>query len=225
MTIHFKGSHEFEEEFLNNTPAIYLGEPVTKAEASFFTFQVLTIIGIALAFAVLVGAIMYRNYVERRRIEILRGILTDSLMSLKASNEYIDTIFNCYKELVRFFRSRGAMKKVYETTREFEDAVTGMLAGIAPPEDLDVFFSLFEEARYSDHEIGADQRDRAINALQSIINHISASLGEGMLNRTAVNESGLYGSVVKAGSFVDSEGQERIAGIDDGSEDDSGFRI
>ena len=117
------------------------------------------------------------------------------------------------------------MKKVYETTREFEDAVTGMLAGIAPPEDLDVFFSLFEEARYSDHEIGADQRDRAINALQSIINHISASLGEGMLNRTAVNESGLYGSVVKAGSFVDSEGQERIAGIDDGSEEDSGFRI
>ena len=146
-------------------------------------------------------------------------------MSLKASNEYIDTIFNCYKELVRFFRNRGAMKKVYETTREFEDAVNGMLSGIAPPEDLDVFFSLFEEARYSDHEIGADQRDRAINALQSIINHISASLGDGMLNRTTANESALYGSVVKAGSFVDAEGQERIAGIDDGSGDDSGFRI
>ena len=141
--------------------------------------QVLTIMGIALAFAVLVGAIMYRNYVERRRIEILRGILTDSLMSLKASNEYIDTIFNCYKELVRFFRSRGAMKKVYETTREFEDAVTGMLAGIAPPEDLDVFFSI-RRSEIFDHEIGADQRDRAINALQSIINHISASLGDGM---------------------------------------------
>ena len=75
VTIHFKGSHEFEEEFLNNTPSIKLGEPVTKAEASFFTVQVLTIMGIALAFAVLVGAIMYRNYVERRRIEILRGIL------------------------------------------------------------------------------------------------------------------------------------------------------
>ena len=44
VTIHFKGSHEFEEEFLNNTPAIYLGEPVTKAEASFFTVQVLTIL-------------------------------------------------------------------------------------------------------------------------------------------------------------------------------------
>jgi hypothetical protein len=173
----------------------------------------------------MVGAIMYRNYIERRRIEILRGILTDSLMSLKASNEYIDTIFNCYKELVRFFRSRGAMKKVYETTREFEDAVSTMLSGIAPPEDLNVFFSLFEEARYSDHEIGADQRDRAIGALQSIIKHKVASLGEGMLNRTAANESDLYGSVITAGSFVDSEGQERIAGIDDGTDGDGGFRI
>ncbi|MGB1854712.1 MAG: DUF4129 domain-containing protein, partial [Candidatus Thalassarchaeaceae archaeon] len=225
VTIHFQGSHEFEEEYLNNTPVITLGDPVEKAQTSFLTVQVLTIMGIALTFAILVGAIMYRNYIERRRIEILRGILTDSLMSLKASNEYIDTIFTCYKKLVRFFRSRGAMKKVYETTREFEDAVNGMLAGIAPPEDLDVFFSLFEEARYSDHEIGADQRDRAINALESIINHISASLGDGMLNRTTANESSLYGSVVKAGSFVDAEGQERIAGIDDGSGDDSGFRI
>jgi hypothetical protein len=225
VIIHFKGSHEFEEEYLNNTPEIYLGELIAKGETSFFTVQVLTILGIALAFAVMVGAIMYRNYIERRRIEILRGILTDSLMSLKASNEYIDTIFSCYKELVRFFRSRGAMKKVYETTREFEDAVSTMLSGIAPPEDLNVFFSLFEEARYSDHDIGADQRDRAIGALQSIINHISASLGEGMLNRTAANESDLYGSVIKAGSFVDSEGQERIAGIDDGTDADGGFRI
>jgi len=225
VIIHFKGSHEFEEEYLNNTPEIYLGELTAKGETSFFSLQVLTILGIALAFALMVGAIMYRNYIERRRIEILRGILTDSLMSLKASNEYIDTIFSCYKELVRFFRSRGAMKKVYETTREFEDAVSTMLSGIAPPEDLNVFFSLFEEARYSDHEIGADQRDRAIGALQSIINHISASLGEGMLNRTAANESGLYGSVIKAGSFIDSDGQERIAGIDDGSDGDSGFRI
>ena len=225
VIVHFEGNHEFEEKHLNNTPVIFLGEPITAGETSFWTWQAMTILGIALSFAALIGAIMYRNYVERRRIEILRGILTDSLMSLKASNEYIETIFKCYKDLVRFFRSRGAMKKVYETTREFEDAVNSMLSGIAPPEDLDVFFSLFEEARYSDHEIGADQRDRAISALQSIINHMSISLGEGMLNRTASNESGLYGSVVKAGAFIDSEGIERIAGIDDDSNDESGFRI
>jgi hypothetical protein len=46
-----------------------------------------------------------------------------------------------------------------------------------------------------------------------------------MLNRTPDNESGLYGSVVKAGTFVDAEGQERIAGVDEGSDEESGFRI
>ena len=224
VLVHFQESSFFQEEFLNSTPTIELGDVAASSETNFWTFRVITVLGILFSFALLIGAIMYRNYNERRRIEIIRGILTDSLMSLKASNDYIATIFDCYKQLVRFFRSRGAMKKVYETTREFEDAVHTMLGGITPPEDLDTLFSIFEEARYSDHEIGADQRDRAMEALQSIINHLSNSLGESMLNRTSSTESGLYGSVVKAGTFVDSEGQTRIAGIDDDDERD-GFSL
>mgnify|MGYP006247889909 FL=1 len=45
-----------------------------------------------------------------------------------------------------------------------------------------------------------------------------------MLNRTSVTESDLYGSVVKAGEFVDSDGQTRIAGIDDEDQKD-GFTL
>lgn len=224
ILVHFQESSFFQEEFLNSTPMIYLGENIDTSNANFWSFRVLTVLSIMMSFVLLIGAIMYRNYNERRRIEIIRGILTDSLMSLKASNDYIATIFDCYKQLVRFFRGRGAMKKVYETTREFEDAVNTMLGGITPPEDLDILFSIFEEARYSDHEIGADQRDRAIESLQSIINHLSNALGESMLNRTSVTESNLYGSVVKAGEFVDSEGQTRIAGIDDDEQRD-GFSL
>ena len=222
--MHFQESPFYVEEFLNSTPIIFLGEELVEQQTSFFTARVTVVLLITISFALLIGVIMYRNYAERRRIEIIRGILTDSLMSLKASNDYIQTIFNCYKDLVRFFRSRGAMKKVYETTREFEDAITSMLGGIAPPEDLDEFFSIFEEARYSDHEIGADQRDRAIATLQSIVNHLTAAMGDSMLNRSYANESGLYGTVTKAGEFVDSEGETRIAGIDEENPDD-GFRI
>jgi hypothetical protein len=224
VLVHFQESAFFQEEFLNSTPIIYLGSAIDTSGTDFWTFRALTVLGILFSFVLLIGAIMYRNYNERRRIEIIRGILTDSLMSLKASNDYIATIFDCYKQLVRFFRSRGAMKKVYETTREFEDAVNTMLGGLTPPEDLDILFSIFEEARYSDHEIGADQRDRAIESLQSIINHLSNALGESMLNRTSAIESGLYGKVVKAGEFVDSEGQTRIAGIDEGDQKD-GFSL
>lgn len=224
VLVHFLDTQFFVEEFLNSTPMIFLGEEPVSEQTSFFTARVTVVLLIALSFALLIGAIMYRNYAERRRIEVIRGILTDSLMSLKASNDYIQTIFNCYKDLVRFFRSRGAMKKVYETTREFEDAINAMLGGIAPPEDLDEFFSIFEEARYSDHEIGSDQRDRAIATLQSIVNHLTASLGDSMLSRSSINESGLYGTVTKAGQFVDSEGETRLAGTDEDNQND-GFRI
>ena len=45
-----------------------------------------------------------------------------------------------------------------------------------------------------------------------------------MLNRDTLAKSSLYGSSIKAGQFVDSEGKVRYAGIDDSVEDD-GFRI
>ncbi len=116
------------------------------------------------------------------------------------------------------------MKKVFETTREFEDVISNMLAGVIPPEEMNIFFSIFEEARYSDHEIGADQRDRAIQVFQQMITRITGALGEGMLNRSSINESGLYGAAVKAGEFIDSDGNVRVAGTDDESETND-FRI
>ena len=224
VTVHFQESSFYQGEDLENTPLIRMDTTQPEGQASFLTAQVTVVLLIALSFALLIGAIMYRNYAERRRIEIIRGILTDSLMSLKASNDFIQTIFNCYKDLVRFFRKRGAMKKVYETTREFEDALNSMLGGIAPPEDLDEFFAIFEEARYSNHEIGAEQRDRAISTLQAIINHMTVSLGDSVLVRTIDNESSMYDTVTRAGEFIDSDGQVRLAGVDE-NDADSGFRI
>jgi len=89
-----------------------------------------------------------------------------------------------------------------------------MLGGITPPHELDAFLSLFEEARYSDHNIGAAQRDRAIQTLQAIVNSLTLALGETQLSRTAV-ESDLYDSLTKAGEFVDAEGNVRQAGLEE----------
>jgi len=216
INVHFRDSPYFQEAFLNNTPELKRGAPpVLEESAGIFQMQYMLPTLIALMFMMLIGAVMWKRYSERRRIEILRGILTDSLMALQASNEYIQVIFNCYKDLVRFFRSRGAMKKVYETTREFEDAVHRMLGGITAPEELSGFLSIFEEARYSDHQIGAAQRDRAIATLQGVVNSLSIALGESLLARDDESESSLYTERTKAGEFVDSEGKTRLAGIDE----------
>ena len=228
VLVHFESADDnqpfFVEQWLNSTPSISQGELELDAKASFLTTQAMIISGIALSSMVLVGAMMYNNYRERRKVEVLRGILTDALMSLKASNNYIEAIFSCYKDLIKYFRMRGAMKKVYETTREFEDVISKMLGGIIPPEELDAFFTIFEEARYSDHAIGSKERDRAIEIFQSMIGKMNRALGETMLTRASAGESSLYGPSIKAGQFVDADGQVRFAGVDD-SLDDDGFKI
>ncbi len=214
----------FVEKWLNSTPEIKLGVGTSSASGGLWTTQVLLLAGISLSTVALVGAMMYNNYRERRKVEVLRGILTDALMSLKASNNYIEAIFSCYKDLIKYFRMKGAMKKVFETTREFEDVINNMLGGIVPPEEIDSFFSIFEEARYSDHDIGSEERDRAIQIFQSMIGRMNRSLGDSLLTREAIGESSLYGPSVKAGQFVDADGNVRFAGVDDTEEND-GFKI
>ncbi len=160
----------------------------------------------------ILAAVMYRRYAERRRVELLRGILTDAMMQLRAANEFIQVIFNCYNELVRFFRKHGFLKKVYETTREFEQAVRRAFH-MVPAAQLDQFLAIFEEARYSNHDIGAIERDQAIMTLQAITDSISRSLGsDGMIARTAAHEADIHSQLTKAGEFIDAQGNVVLQG-------------
>ena len=167
------------------------------------------------------GALYYRRAMSRRQVQSLRGILTDTMMQLEASNEYIKIIFDCYKNLVRHFRKYGFMKKVYETTREFEAAVRAAF-NMVPPQQLDAFLTIFEEARYSDHNIGVMQRDQAISTLGAITTSITSALGEeGQVKR--YEASGLYDKQTKAGEFIAADGSVRQAGIVEGESTD--FKI
>ncbi len=217
----FEGSDLFQEYAESRSLIISQGEAESAADAG-WTLAVLLPIIIAFLFACIIGAVMYKRYSERRRIEILRGILTDSLMALQARNEYIQVIFNCYKDLVRFFRQHGFMKKVYETTREFEWAVRKAFY-MVPSDQLDDFLSIFEEARYSDHDIGIAQRDKVMSTLTSITQSISMALGDSMITRTAEHDASLHGNLTKAGEFVDSEGNVQQAGLDESQ--DAGFSL
>ena len=99
------------------------------------------------------GAIYYQRVQERRQVQAA-GILTDAMMQLEASNEYIAAIFDCYKSLVKHFKKYGFMKGL-QTAREFEAAVRRF--SMMPMDQLDDFLSIFEE-RYSEHTIDATHR-------------------------------------------------------------------
>ena len=219
---YYPGSTYFEESLDNVThEVVWMKAASINADAGFFT-PAKTMAFVLVAMALLIaGAIYYQRAQARRQVQALKGILTDAMMQLEASNEYIAAIFDCYKSLVKHFKRYGFMKKVYETTREFETAVRSAFS-MVPTEQLDAFLSVFEEARYSDHSIDATHRDWAVQTLDAIVRSLTVALGEGgMVERKEVVN--LYDKQTKAGEFVAADGTVRQAGIVEGEGTD--FKI
>ena len=222
---YYPGSTFFAESSDNITHEVhYQKASVSDQSEGIFTPSTIMAIIIVLLGAAIAGVMYYQRVIARRQVEALRGILTDTMLQLQAANEYIAIIFDCYKQLVKHFRRHGFMKKVYETTREFESAVRGAFH-MVPADQLDSFIAIFEEARYSDHEIGPSHRDRAIETLNVIAQSLSMALGDGgMITRGEQHEATLYGGLTKAGEFVAADGSVRQAGIDDDAEQ-TNFKI
>jgi len=216
---YFPGSTHFIDPGYNITKLMELSTLRLSIESQgLLTPQLMLSGAILLVAALLAGIILWRRVQDRRKVEILRGILTDAMAQLRAANEYIAVIFNCYKQLVLHFRRYGFMKKVYETTREFESAVRQAFY-MVPAEHLDHFISIFEEARYSDHDIGPTHRDGSIETLQGIVESITMALGEeGRIERQAEHDSTLHTKITKAGEFKSADGSIIIAGQTDGDD-------
>ena len=222
---YYPGSTLYAESSKNISYEIhYLASSGSDKTEGIFTPTTIMALIIVLLGAAIAGVMYYQRVVARRQVEALRGILTDTMLQLQAANEYIAIIFDCYKQLVKHFRRHGFMKKVYETTREFESAVRGAFH-MVPADQLDAFVAIFEEARYSDHDIGPSHRDRAIATLNEITKSLALALGDGgMITRTEDHEAKLYGGLTKAGEFVAADGTVKQAGIDDNAEN-SNFKI
>ena len=225
IVAYFPGSIFFAESSDNITLELAWQErTVTDSAGGLFTPSTIMGTVIMLMAALIAGIMYYRRSAARRQIEALRGILTDTMLQLQAANEYIAIIFDCYKQLVKHFRRHGFMKKVYETTREFEAAVRNAFY-MVPSDQLGEFLSIFEEARYSDHDIGPSHRDRAVETLGAISQSLTIALGDtGMINRTEEDTGKLYDQLTKAGEFKTADGTVIQAGIDEEAEK-SNFKI
>mgnify|MGYP002818910255 FL=1 len=222
ITAYYLGSDRFAPSQENITHEIsYKKADALSSQAWYSTPGNLLTIAIVFMSILIAGAIYYQRVQQQRQVQALRGILTDAMMQLEASNEYIAAIFDCYKSLVKHFRKYGFMKKVYETAREFEAAVRAAF-NMVPTDQLDNFLTIFEEARYSEHTIDATHRDRAMQTLGAITNSLTMSLGEESVVKRIEGVS-IYDNLTKAGEFVAADGSVRQAGIMEGENND--FKI
>lgn len=222
ITAYYPGSPYFQASQDNITHEItYMKADGLSAESGLLSPGNLMIFAIILMGLLISGAVYYQRVQQRRQVQALRGILTDAMMQLEASNEYIAAIFDCYKSLVKHFKKYGFMKKVYETAREFESAVRTAF-GMVPADQLDNFLSIFEEARYSEHTIDASHRDRAMQTLSAITNSLTMALGEEATVKR-IDLASIYDNQTKAGEFVAADGSVRQAGVVEGEGSD--FKI
>jgi hypothetical protein len=130
-------------------------------------------------------------YRKQQRIRGIKRIIKRAADQLIAGNEYTYVIFKSYQKLGAHLRKYGYLRRESETFREFEDAVRSAL-----PIDrlsMDKFLGLLEEARYSQHDIGEDQRNKAIVNLRNI---------ERSLERIIIDES----SALRALERLEEEG-------------------
>ncbi len=167
ITVSFQGGQYRRESQVNilsnHNPAPEVVPPSAWDDFTSFWIYVIIVIIIIFLIAFFLFMAWYR---KQQRIRGIKRIIKRAADQLIAGNEYTYVIFKSYQKLGAHLRKYGYLRRESETFREFEDAVRTAL-----PVDrvsMDRFLGLLEEARYSQHDIGEDQRNKAIVNLRNI---------------------------------------------------------
>jgi len=141
-----------------------------------FYYTVLVFVGIVVVSFCLLFVSFYKAYTGARAfpIEVGEGDMRKEMLQavqqarakLKASEKYYETILDCYKQMCRVLSDSGHSIQPTETPREFAQSVSKKLE-LGADSVLGLTF-LFEEARYSNHRIGDEKKELAVNYLSSL---------------------------------------------------------
>lgn len=145
--------------------------PIDQPPVPLWVYAVIGIVLVGGAIGIVWSSFYYR---KRRQLRKMQRIIRRAADRLVAGNVYSATIFRAYREMAHTLRAYGQLRKDSETFREFEDAVRESLPIDA--DSLDDFLTVLEEARYSEHEIGENEKDVAIEALRGVQNSIEKIL-------------------------------------------------
>lgn len=98
--------------------------------------------------------------------EPLQTAVEESLDDLRAEGDPRRAIVRCYARFERAAASSGLERRPWLTPAEFMREVLARLP--LPRAAVPTLTGLFERARFSDHALGAPERDRAVEALREI---------------------------------------------------------
>ncbi len=102
-------------------------------------------------------------------------IIQQTITALKAEKEYHEIILQCYVKMCRILAKAGIELTPAETAREFADSISTKLQ--VGEKAVSGLTFLFEEARYSNHEISEEKRIQALSYLASLQRALSPNVG------------------------------------------------
>lgn len=155
---------------LPTTPIIYYGILVTVAIVAVSFILILG--GVRLAYR---ARGLSSNDSEEEVKEQAAELVQQTITSLKSAKKYHETILQCYKKMCEILSNAGLKTASEETAREFAESISTKLR-IGDVAVTGLTF-LFEEARYSNHEISEEKRIMALNHLQFLQQALSANAG------------------------------------------------
>ncbi len=106
---------------------------------------------------------------EKEEVEIeedLSSTVNKAISDLHEGEDVRSTIIDSYREMCRVLEKRGERNDEFLTPREFEKAVIGNIPQVN--EVISEITHLFEEARYSPHELKEEERKKAVTHLQNL---------------------------------------------------------
>jgi hypothetical protein len=125
--------------------------------------------GIAAILAIVAFAVYWRRR-KQSALSELADVFAYTAELLAAGDETREAIFNCYESLCAILMRHRFLRRDFETVREFEMAIRKALP--INEDAIVALDSVFEEARYSRHEMGETHKSQAQDALGRVLGEI-----------------------------------------------------
>ncbi|MFH0815960.1 MAG: DUF4129 domain-containing protein [Methanobacteriota archaeon] len=157
---------------------------------------------VALAFFVLMAVAAFIFLGKARRPISLGGDKDDKKREVAAAlgrardelavgGDYRIAVLRCYRDMVKLLSGKGVKDRDSMTAREFEALAS---AELELGDELGELTALFEEARYSQHDVAETQRERAARAFDMVRTTLLKT-GDGHMDAVAsVNALGVIGN-------------------------------
>ena len=157
--------NEFNTQFSSGVSPSYSYEGDAESVPWWMYALAALVVGGAVAF------IMMRRKAAETAKEIA-DIFSYTAELLAAGDSMREAIFQCYESLVHLLMGKGFLRRDFETVREFEMAIRAALPQLSE-QALSSLDSVFEEARYSRHEMGESHKVFAQESLTRVVSELN----------------------------------------------------